>query len=175
VVAISGAGASDFAVADDRCTGDTLTVGDTCQIDLRFAPTAAGGRAAQVVVSGTQSTVASAGLRGTGRYAPTIEVLPQVASGGQVVTVTGRGYPASATVNVTLAGSPPQAAATDVNGTFTVQWLILGGTPQGVVEADDVATADYDAAPDELTIVPSPMRPQGTATRVALDRNYVSR
>lgn len=175
-VGIAGVATADYSIIDDGCTDEALAPGASCPLQIRFAPTAGGSRSAAVSASGTSGTFAAAPLRGAGRYDVELEVSPEVAGGGQVVSVTGTGYPASTSVQVSLAGSPPQSASTDAGGRFVVQWLVLDGTPQGVVQADDVATVDYDAEPADLRIVPSPMRPQGNlATLDRLARNHVSR
>ena len=114
-VGIAGVATADYAVVDDACTDETLAPGATCALELQFRPTAAGGRSATVSVTGSSSTFASAGLRGTGRYDAVLEVLPEVAAGGQVVTVAGSGYPASAAVQVTFAGSPPHMLSSDMS------------------------------------------------------------
>lgn len=175
-IGIAGVATADFDVVDDGCTDEALAPGASCTLEIGFTPTAGGARSAAVSASGTSGTFAAASLRGTGRYDVELEVSPEVAAGGQVVTVTGTGYPASSTVQVSLAGSAPQSATTDANGRFDLQWLVLEGTPQGTVQADDVATTDYDADPVDLQIVPSPMRPQGNfATLDRAIRNHVSR
>jgi hypothetical protein len=39
---IVGFGTPQFQIVDDRCAGLVLDLGDTCEVDLRFAPTTAG-------------------------------------------------------------------------------------------------------------------------------------
>ncbi|MGA1075451.1 MAG: choice-of-anchor D domain-containing protein [Ilumatobacteraceae bacterium] len=173
-VAITGGAPTDYPVDADGCSGRTLAPSGTCQVRVGFEPGASGERVAQLLVSGTRGAVAAALLRGAGRFDAVLTVLPEVVSGGQVVGVTGEGYPPNAVVQVTLAGSPPQAVLTDAVGAFFLQWLVLEGTPQGVLIADDVASAEYDADPEELTVVATPVRPQGVASQVA-DRRHVSR
>lgn len=173
-VAITGGAPTDYPVDADGCSGRTLAPSGTCQVRVGFEPGASGERVAQLLVSGTRGAVAAALLRGVGRFDAVLTVLPEVVSGGQVVGVTGEGYPPNAVVQVTLAGSPPQAVLTDAVGAFFLQWLVLEGTPQGVLIADDVASAEYDADPEELTVVATPVRPQGVASQVA-DRRHVSR
>jgi hypothetical protein len=68
--ALGGAGASQFRLITDNCTGTTLTgAGDatsSCTVIVRFDPTSAGVKAATLTVSGTPGDSAAAALGGTG-------------------------------------------------------------------------------------------------------------
>jgi hypothetical protein len=175
-VSLSGSAAGDFLVASDGCTGVSLAPGANCELVLGFTATASGGRSATITVSGSSSTSASAGLRGSGRFDALLEVTPEVAAGGQVVTVVGSGFPASTTVNLVLGDDPAVPVATNGSGGFMLQWLILSGVPQGELFADDVAVVGaFDAEPAALQVVAAPMRPQGVAALSRTGRRYVSR
>jgi hypothetical protein len=53
-LAVAGAalaGASDFAVVDDACSGRTVPAGAACALRVRFTPSTAGARAAEVVLT----------------------------------------------------------------------------------------------------------------------------
>jgi hypothetical protein len=72
--AISGAASDQFAIADNRCLGTSLSDGtpgtsDQCKITVRFAPTSTGAKAAVLTVldpaSGTPADSSSLSLRGT--------------------------------------------------------------------------------------------------------------
>lgn len=69
---ISGAAASDFTIVANTCT--TLTSSASCQIDVRFAPSTQGLRAATLTVSGSPGGTVTAALDGTGT--PDIEITP---------------------------------------------------------------------------------------------------
>ncbi|MEZ5295905.1 MAG: choice-of-anchor D domain-containing protein [Ilumatobacteraceae bacterium] len=92
-VGIAGVATADYAVVDDGCTDETLAPGATCALELQFRPTAAGGRSATVSVTGSSSTFASAGLRGTGRYDAVLEVLPESRQGARSSRSRGRATP----------------------------------------------------------------------------------
>jgi hypothetical protein len=174
-VALSGSAAGDYSIEDDGCTSRSLSPDATCEVVVGFVPTDAGGRSATLTVSGSGGTSASAGIRGTGLFDATLSVLPEVAPGGQVVQITGEGYPPAEPIGLTI-GTTTVNVTTEANGEFLLMWLVLSGTPQGAVPVDDVAaTGRYDAEPVEFQVVGSPMRPQGTATLVRNARNYVSR
>ena len=175
-ISLTGGDAADFSVVTDACTGTPLAVGTSCELELGFSPSQGGGRSATITASGTGSTSASAGLRGSGRFDATLMVTPEVAAGGQVVTVVGTGFPPSANVSLVLGDDPPVSVATDAAGAFMHSWLVLSGIPQGELLADDVAVVGiYDAEPAPLQVVGTPMRPQATATLSRTGRSHVSR
>lgn len=175
-IVLSGSAAGDFLVASDACTGVSLSPGATCELVLGFTATASGGRTATVTANGSSSTSASAALRGSGRFDAELDVTPTVAAGGQVVTVIGSGFPPSTTIEIVLGGDSAVSVATDASGGFMLPWLILTGVPQGELLVDDVAVVGvFDAEPSPLLVVPTPMRPQGTATLSRTGRTHVSR
>jgi hypothetical protein len=103
-------------------------------------------------------------------------VTPEVAAGGQVVTVVGSGFPPSTGVSIVLGNDPAVTVTTDAAGGFMLSWLILSGTPQGELLADDVAfVGAFDAEPAPLQVVGTPMRPQATAALSRSGRSLVSR
>lgn len=120
----------DFAIASDGCTGRVLAAGDTCTVEVRFAPTATGNRAAELHLTSNawpQSPTVVA-LSGTGvtpeeptqpeghvveshRVAPAAPGGPRVGapSGSRAAVVP------AAVVPVKTAGAPrPRSAAGDV-------------------------------------------------------------
>lgn len=62
---ISGTDADDFFITRDNCDGVTLDTGNTCTVNVRFAPSAPGARNATLTVPGTDGD-ATAALEGTG-------------------------------------------------------------------------------------------------------------
>jgi hypothetical protein len=66
---MAGAARDDFLVTTDTCTGEVVAPGDSCQIFLRFAPQAAGPRAASLQIVSDAPTVDVA-LSGTGGALP---------------------------------------------------------------------------------------------------------
>jgi N-acetylneuraminic acid mutarotase len=66
-VSIAGANAEDFEVASEACQASPIAPGETCRIDLRFMPTAAGARSATLTVAdNTAAGTSTAALSGTG-------------------------------------------------------------------------------------------------------------
>lgn len=71
-VAVTGDHATDFVIARDGCGGASLARGESCTVDIRFAPSAAGARTAAVHVVGATRTAISpeVPLTGTGGALP---------------------------------------------------------------------------------------------------------
>ena len=179
-VGLTGGAASDFSVVADRCTATTLGVGESCTVDLAFVPSDAGDRTATLTASGFPPggglLSATTRLQGVGRFDAVLTASPEVASGGQVVTVSGSGFPASSIVDVVLGGGPRVSVSTDPAGNFMQPWLVMTGTPQGELIADDIAVARrYDADSVSVIIVGTPVRPQATAVASRTGRRHVSR
>jgi Tol biopolymer transport system component len=62
----NGAGASDFIVTADDCTGETLQPAETCTVVVRFAPSAEGPRSASLTVHAANTTGLGIPLSGEG-------------------------------------------------------------------------------------------------------------
>jgi hypothetical protein len=74
-VRLTGAQAGDFLVSSDGCSGETLLVGSSCTVSVRFAPTAAGAASAALHIEDDAAGVTVA-LSGTGGALPTGPVGP---------------------------------------------------------------------------------------------------
>jgi N-acetylneuraminic acid mutarotase len=87
LISIAGAGAKDFEILSESCRGSSIAPGDTCRIDVRFTPTAAGPRgAALTVADNTAAGTTTAPLIGAGQSpAPVTDA-----------TTPGAGVPAGA-------------------------------------------------------------------------------
>jgi len=55
-VSIGGTDPSDFAVTVDNCTGVTVAAGESCEMRVGFAPTAAEGEARRGAASASSSS-----------------------------------------------------------------------------------------------------------------------
>jgi hypothetical protein len=67
---LAGPDAADFSVVTDGCSGETLEPTETCVIRVRFSPSAAGARAAELTVDDNAETSPAVELTGQGRSAP---------------------------------------------------------------------------------------------------------
>jgi hypothetical protein len=67
---IAGANAGEFAVTENHCpNGTKLAPGESCTVEVRFAPAAEGTRAAAVTVIPKDGEASKADVQGTGEPA----------------------------------------------------------------------------------------------------------
>lgn len=73
-MAVRGAAGSEFALGQDRCTGETLEPGEECTVQVAFAPTAEGEREATLQFRSAEAlpdgTLPSVGLAGVAESPP---------------------------------------------------------------------------------------------------------
>jgi hypothetical protein len=118
---------ADYTVAADTCSDIPLAPNRTCQVTIRFSPTAPGDRPAVLrfvdnAPGGDAHLIGLAGKGGT----PVIQLSPAVTQPGRVVTVTGTGYAPNRTVTITIAGSVETSkAVADATGVFSQSLLIF--------------------------------------------------
>lgn len=123
-------GGEDYSIVDTTCAGAVPV--DGCTIRVAFTPTSTGRLRAQLVVELADGREVVADLSGVGAPPPTLQVVPDVARAGQVVTVLGDGFPADATVDLVwldgrVVGSPTAGAG----GSFRQSVVVLPRTPAG--------------------------------------------
>jgi hypothetical protein len=101
-VSISGNDASDFTV-NNSCT--TLAGGESCTVDVTFAPSTDGARSAQLDIASTDEDEANVAvaLSGTGELEPTPEI--DVTSDGTDFSAVNIGETANGTITVTNTGN----------------------------------------------------------------------
>jgi hypothetical protein len=123
---VSGLHPGDFTVEEDSCRGVSLRAGATCIVRVGFSPHGSGPRSAIVSVAARNGDRVSTVLSAAGRYTPLIDATPKVARPGQVITVSGIGFPAGEPVVVTwsVAGSAVTTVADD-NGVIVAS-MVLG-------------------------------------------------
>ncbi|MBL0215217.1 MAG: choice-of-anchor D domain-containing protein [Myxococcales bacterium] len=113
---LTGTGAGEFAF-QNGCS--TLAPGGTCTITASFKPTAAGGKTAALVVSGSPGGSVMANLDGSGVAVGSLTLAPgsqsfgtqtvnvAVTTNDKIFVVTNGGGTASGALTVTAAGSDP--------------------------------------------------------------------
>jgi hypothetical protein len=103
VVSITGvtvtAGAPDFTLGTDACTGATLSPFQSCTVHVGFSPTALGTRQGQLSVQSTAASVATVALTGSGT-SPPFTIDPNPIDFGSV----GVGLTSTVTVTISNAG-----------------------------------------------------------------------
>ncbi|MCC6994559.1 MAG: choice-of-anchor D domain-containing protein [Deltaproteobacteria bacterium] len=97
---IGGSGAAQFELDSDDCVGRTLAASASCDIWVRFHPTARGNHSATLNVSATPGGTTSTTLRGQGQ-APGALAITAIADFGSVALTTSS---ATRTVTVTNTG-----------------------------------------------------------------------
>lgn len=98
---IGGADPAPYSTVNDACRGQTLNPGETCTFDVRFSPTARGGRSADVSISANTPS----GHRDI-----------RVTSVGQVATTTSLSMPKGPHVSKVAAKTRVQPRPDDLNG-----------------------------------------------------------
>jgi hypothetical protein len=182
-VQLGGADAGDFAVVQDDCTDQRLHSEGSCQVAVRFTPTAAGERRAELAIAHTGApTPLVVPLRGNATTPipeepkpeepkpeepkpeepqpekPELQANPGVVPPGRVTTIAGRGFAPNATVTVTgFTGSSTVTA--DGSGKFTLALHVLPNTTPGTRTI--TARAGVQGAPVTTTVlvVPSTVGP----------------
>ena len=145
-VRIEPAGDATFTVLAESCTGSPIAAGAGCSVEIQFAPTTVGAAASLLVAELADGSVVSAQVNGVGSAAPSLEVVPAVASIGQVVTVFGAGFPASATVDFSWDATPgSEQLPTDEFGTFVQVLVVLPHTPGGPIAINVAGQVDQFA------------------------------
>lgn len=119
-----------FQIVETECAGESVAAGSRCGVTLAFAPTETGSQSVSLIASiegGTEVTVA---VTGVGAPTPTVDVIPGVATVGQVVTLSGAGFPTGITVEVTWAATELEVVVSD-SGTFNLPVVVMSHTPTG--------------------------------------------
>src|SRR4029077_9015981 len=116
-VEIAGPDASSFSIDNGNCAGNTFGPGNTCGVGLRFSPSSAGQKTAQLVItSDASNTPLIVPLSGVGAEGPRLSVDPQQALLGDVAI----GSSVEQTFTLTNTGDYPLG----VQGAF-----VVSGTP----------------------------------------------
>jgi Abnormal spindle-like microcephaly-assoc'd, ASPM-SPD-2-Hydin len=107
-VTIAGANTGDFKIIATSCTGTTLAAGQTCTVQVKFAPVANGTRTAEVQVTAKGAEPVTATIQGT------------VGAGGTSTDSGGTSTDSGATSTDTGATSTDTGGtSTDTGGTST--------------------------------------------------------
>ena len=127
----------DFAIAGDTCTGATLAPTATCQIMVRFAPTAAGARSGALSLQGNLDIVPSAlALSGNGTASAPGET-PAPAPQDAAPTPVASPEPAASSSPAPVAAIAPLKVATACRapGACTVAGTVPAGATRVTIRA----------------------------------------
>jgi hypothetical protein len=176
-VSTTGSLAADYSVVSSTCVGATLPVGATCIIDVVFRPSDSGPRLATLLATGQGGSSATAVLLGPSLYEPALEPVPTVATIGQVVTVTGSGFPPLSTVELEWAVTDEVfPVQTDATGSFMVPMMVV--VRNGFGEREIVARAQpdrFDEVTTEFLLVLNTMQPRAAVMTIQTANNLLSR
>jgi hypothetical protein len=129
-ISLQGMHPNDFELDDDLCTGTSLSPGQSCTFDAKFAPTVAGARTAHVQAVAIPGGVVVGGVSGTGNAPASLAVTPATHDFGSV----GVGSTSTRTFTVRNLGSVPTAAI-DLNNDGSVAFAIQSDTCTNMVLA----------------------------------------
>jgi hypothetical protein len=145
-VSISG-GDGQFRVAADACQGVQLNVGRTCSVAVVVQPSEGGELTASLTISGSRGESADVALDVESLFAPALTVTPGVVHRGDLIRVTGAGFPTDRLVVVELATAtgagpalPLGSVTSDDAGAFQLAVVVpqngIAGAGWRVVVAD---------------------------------------
>jgi hypothetical protein len=164
-ITISGTNASDFVVAANPCTGQTLPPGSTCELQVLFVGTASGDRAATLRIASNAGDPVSLRLVGAVGVAK-LKVEPPQGPAGLVVIATGTGFPPNAPVTLTwsvgITATPLEPVVSDATGGFRAQVLIIPRDRDGRRNLRAVASLpglDFKPVTARFLVVPSTAAP----------------
>jgi len=173
-IAITGTNASEFSKTADACSGQVLTPGASCSLQVSFSPTFAGSKAATLSIPSNDPDenpvgVSLSGIGTTQQYTLTI-----TKSGTGTGTVTSSPKGISCGTDCTEGYKPGTKltlkAKADTNSTFT-GWSGGGCSGTGscvlTLESDTVVTANFAIKTQQLPPIISSITPtSGTAGTV---------
>ena len=131
-VRLEPADSGTFEIVETACVGEPVAVAARCGVTLEFSPTEVGAQNVALIATLDGGVDITVPVTGTGAPAPVIAVVPGVATVGQVVTLSGSGFPTGITVEVTWRSSVLSVAIGDA-GTFDLPVVVLPNTPKGPV------------------------------------------
>ncbi len=185
-VARSGAGADQFTVTSDGCSGTNLAPAASCQIEAAATVTRVGLQAANLDVTGGNGQTLGAALTVTGIpssgttttttttttlpppidvvFSPGLRMNPGVVRPGGVTQAVGSGFPPGILVQLAFAGEGPFATvATDATGAFSTPLLILpNGYRLGGFEIVALDQPLFSGVRAPLLVNPASFEPSGT-------------
>ncbi len=167
-VSLSGAGADQFAIVTNTCTG-SLGPGASCTISVSATVTREGSFSATLSVRGTggEATQATLRVRGTAQvFTPELVMNPGVVSPGEVTVAVGSGFPPDIDVQLAFADEPPFATVhTDASGAFRYDYLIFrNGIRIGGREILALDQPQFSGVFAPLLIALATFRPSGFAS-----------
>ena len=131
-ITLAGEHPQDFAISADGCTGIHLVVGQKCNLQVTFTPTAAGRRNATVVVS-TGATYATYLVSGDGTRVPVMTAVNPTLVAGSRLSVAGSGFSPNTAVVLMFADGSGSAVTvmSDATGAIVATLLVRANDRSG--------------------------------------------
>jgi hypothetical protein len=160
----SGAG---FVVDAVTCLGTLLASGSACQVAVEFTAAEVGTVTGVLAATAGDGGTATVELSATAVEPPALVLQPDVAAPGQVVTVTGSGFPAGSPLALWW-GSDPIAIDTDASGAFRVPLVVMRHTPAGPLDVRvDESPEQFPVTEASLLVRSVSGRPGSPAVRAS--------
>lgn len=151
-VGLDPAEAGPFQIVETTCVDASVAAGARCGITLSFAPTDTGALSATLLASLDGDTDITVPVTGVGAAPPTVSVIPGVATVGQVVTLSGAGFPTGITVDITWASTEYSVDVSDA-GTFNLPVVLMSHTPTGPADVSVAGQTDMFATTTGTVLV----------------------
>jgi len=165
-VTIDGADAADYTILADGCTKRTLYRSEACTLTVGFSPKGAGVRTATLKVADSYTgSPRTAGLSGRGSLA-TLQLSPEVARPGLVVTATGSGFPPGAQIRLHWSRGITEdlpVVTADAKGAFSQQVLVFHNDVLGQRDllAESIGGLPFPPVAASILVTQPPMGPPG--------------
>ncbi len=153
-LALGGTHPADFTVVADGCSGRLLSVGETCTVQVAFAPLDSGPRSATITAHATSGATSGVVLVGGGGYLPLAAAERYSVEAPGRVDVVGLGFPVDSFVTVGWVGEQRTSLVlTDHRGELRARLEVpraLGGGRHQLVVIDAVGRFEPVLTPEVL-------------------------
>ncbi len=149
---------TDFAITSQNCSGTALAPAGTCQVTVKFTPSAVGNALGSVVVQASPGGQASASIGGTGTATVAVSKTGTGSSGGTVQS-SPAGINCGGTCSAEFTASTVTLSATTDSNTSFTGWSGAGCSGTGTCTVSTTAnknvTASFATNPAEITVSPT--------------------
>ncbi len=165
-IVVEGTNPMDFVIGNDECTGRTVDAAGSCNVEVLFAPTAAGRRTASVRVTTVDGAYTTFLVSGDAHYEPKLAASTTVVVAPARLTMIGAGFAPNATVTLTWADGAgrPITVTTDATGTLLAELTVRRNDRRGnrTIVAQ---TLDGEIASADVTVVVPRVRQNAASSR----------
>ncbi len=165
-IVIEGTNPDDFVIGNDECTGRRVDAGASCNVEVLFAPTAAGRRTASVRVTTVDGAYTTFLVSGDAHYEPKLAASTTMVVAPAKLTIIGAGFAPNAPVTLTWADGAgrPITVTTDATGALLAELIVRPNDRRGV-RTIVAQTLDGEIASAEVTVVVPRARQNAASSR----------